>query len=351
MRAVPSRLPRAGAKQEGYLLLELVLVMLIAGLLAAWGAQALVNRLNDAQAQSAAVWMEAVHKAVEVYVRRHGPDIQAAVDVNLLSIPGFADWRAPTLSELAQAGLLSQGFPETTRLTGAARVAVWRRGPCPGDDCAVEALVHGERPLHDESRGLPDEAMIAQWLLAAQGRGAAVHPSDPGRMRGAAFSFSSTLPGGRVLPAGSVGMAVTAEHLALWSYLRVRDERDPDLQGPLSVQGEVNSQSDIALAGQLVLGAQGADGEGCGPDGAVAHDVAGGLLVCRHGRWRSASRTGGGGYGFNSVHGCQTADGAPTANPLTGTCSCPWYATQVRILDSGPRPYPEGRQYAYLCIG
>ncbi|MFA7668772.1 MAG: hypothetical protein WCX93_05440 [Burkholderiaceae bacterium] len=351
MAALASPRPTGRAQQGGYVLLELVMAMLIAGLLAAWGMQVLVNRLNDAQAQSAAVWMEAVHKATKVYVRRYGPDIQAVMDENQLVLPGFADWRSPALSELSQAGLLSPGFPESTSLTGTARVSVWRRGSCPGENCMVEALVHGERPLHDDSVGLPDEAMIAQWLLAAQGQGGAVHARAPDRMRGAAFSFSSRLPDGRVLPAGSVGMAVTAEHLALWSYLRVRDQRDPDLQGRLSVQGDVSSLGNVALAGQLVIGAQEVDGEPCLPDGAVAHDIAGGLLVCRHEKWRSASRTGGGGYGFNSVHGCQTADGVPTANPLTGSCSCPWYATQVRILDSGPRPYPEGRQYAYLCIG
>ena len=336
--------------QQGSALLELAFALLIASLLAAWGAQALVNRLNDAQAQSAAVWMEAVHKAVIAYVRRHGPDIQEAAGVDALSEHGYADWRAPTVPEFVQAGLLSPGIPEASRLTGAARVNVWRRGACPGDGCIVEALVHGERPLRDDARDLPDEAMMAQWLLAAQGQGAAVHPGDPARIRGAAFASSSTLPNGTVLPVGTVGMAVTAEHQALWSYLRVRDPRDPDFQGPLSVAGDVRGEGDVALAGQLSIGARRNDGHACETEDAVVHEAEGGLLVCRHGRWRSAGRTGGG-YGYNMLHGCQTMDGLRTANPVTGTCSCPWYAVTVQISDSGPRPHPEGRQYGYLCVG
>ena len=337
-------------RQQGYALVELALALLIASLLAAWGVQALVNRLNDAQASAAAVWMDAVHKAVLVYVQRHGPEIQEAVTTDSLAAHGFPDWRRPALAELAQAGLLPPGTPESTRLTGAARVSVWRRGDCPGDGCMVEALVHGERPLRDSRRDLPDEAMLAQWLLAAQGEGAAVHPDDPGRIRGAAFAFSSTLPDGTVLPVGTVGMAVTAEHQALWSFLRVRDRRDPDFQGALSVAGDVHAATDVKLDGQLVIGAQVEDGQACAPDNAVAHHVLGGLLVCHRGRWRSSGRAGGG-YGYNMVYGCETPDGRRTANPVTGGCSCPWYTSSVPIYDSGPQPASQGRQIAYLCVG
>lgn len=334
----------SAGRQTGYVLLELAVALLLAGLLAVWGVQALVHRFNDAQAQSAAVWMEAVHKAVLAYVRRHGAEMQTAPDHEALVHHGYGDWRAPTLAELAQAGLLSSGVPHATRLTGAARVNVWRRGVCPGDGCIVEALVHGDRPLRDAAGEWPDESMMAQWLLAAQGQGAAVHAGDPAHMRGAAFAFSSTLPDGTVLPAGTVGMAVTADHQALWSFLRVGDPRNPDFQGGMSVA------RDITLGGQLVIGGTAGDGESCAPENAVVHDVAGGLLVCRHGRWRAGGRMGGG-YGYNTLHGCHTSDGMSTANPVTQRCTCPWYTSAVRIMDSGPRPAPEGRQYAYLCVG
>ncbi len=336
-------------RQHGYALLELTLAMLIASLLAAWGVQSLVNRLDDAEAQSAAVWMEALHKALIAYVRQHGPAMQEATGPDALVAQGFTDWRSPTVQEFINAGLLTSGIPEATRLTGAARLSVWQRGSCPGDDCVIEALVRGERPLVQRGGDVPDEARIAQWLLAAQGNGAAVHAADPGLMRGAAYAFSNVLPDGTELAVGTVGMAVTAEQLPLWSYLRVGDRRNPDFRGGLSVAGDVVGGRNGEFSGQLVIGADGMDGEDCDTENAVVHDPEGGLLVCRHGRWRVASRGGGGGYAYHADYGCAGPDGVPTVNPLTGDCSCPWYATSVRILDTGPES--EGRQYAYLCVG
>src|SRR5690606_5024157 len=147
-----------------------------------------------------------VHKAVLAYVRRHGPDIQASEHPAALFLDGYANWPTPTVAELADAGLLSQGFPVSTRLTGAARILVWRRGDCPGDHCKVEALVHSERPLRHQRPDAPDQGMIAQWLIATQGQGGAVQAGNPSRITGASFSLDTTLPDGSVLPVGTVGM-------------------------------------------------------------------------------------------------------------------------------------------------
>ena len=341
--------------QGGYALIELALGLLIASLLAAWGAQAWVNRLNDAQAQSAAVWMEAVHKAVLGYVQRHGPAIQEAETEYALSAHGFQDWRAPSLDELAQAGLLSSGMPLAIRPIGSARIHVWKRGDCPGDSCIVEALVHSERPFLDERSGEVNQAMVAQWLLAANGEGAAVHPDKPDHIRGIRFAFSSSLPDGTILPAGTVGMAVTAEHQALWSFLRVRDRRDPDFQGGLTVAEHVQGGGDADFAGHLVLGAGAQTDAACSPENAIAHDIRnGGLLVCFRGRWRSSGKFGGA-YGYNIPNGCRTPEGLSTANPITRDCSCPLYTVPTLVYDSGP-PDPmggpsRGRQSVYICIG
>lgn len=344
--------------QAGYALAELAMALLIASLLAAWGAQAWVNRTNDAQAAAAAVWMKAVHKSLSGYLQRFGPEIQLASESNALAVYGFADWRSPSMDELARSGLLSPGMPTSHRLTGGARIHVWRRGECPGDFCMVEGLVYSERPLLRPARDTPDESMIAQWLLATEGAGGAVHPSDPERIRGSAFAMDTPLPDGSVLPVGTVGMAVTAEQQALWSYLRVRDPRDPDLQGRLSVAGDIHGSAHGSLGGHLVVGAEHIPETACAPEKALAHARGGGgLLVCQHGTWRSAGRFGGG-YGYSVPFGCRTSDGSSTANPLTGKCSCPLYTTPSLVYDSGASNPATGggagastRQYVYLCIG
>lgn len=337
--------------QQGSMLIELAVALVIATLLAAWGAHTLVNRYRDAQAQAAAVWMESLHKAVVAYVRRHGPDIQTAVDVQALVLPGFADWQAPSLGELAEAGLLSSAIPHSTPLTGSAQIAVWRSGDCPGNVCAVEALINAERALLDADGSETDQAMVAQWLLAAQGKGAAVQPARPDRIQGGALDLDNRLPGGRVLPVGTVGMAVTAEHLALWSYLRVRDPRNPEFQGQMSVEGNIAGGADARFSGQLVVGATHDRGEPCDAENAIAHAREGGLLVCRENLWRSAGGAGAGGYGYHSLRGCRTANGESTANPVTGSCSCPLYAVEALIMEVGENDFPDGKQYAYLCVG
>jgi len=344
-----TRTAAKAAAQRGFALLELAVAALIAMLLAVWGGQALVHRLNDAHAKAAAVWMEVVHKSVLAYVQQHGVEIQEATGPDALAIHGYADWRAPTLLELKHAGLLSPETPEHSPLTGAAKVTVWHRGACPGDHCMIEALVHGERPLRDERHERTDEAMLAEWLLASEGKGAAVQARDPARIRGATFAFDSMLPDGRQLPVGTVGMGITAEHLAQWSYLRVRDRRDPDFQGKLTVAGDVIGGADLVAAGSVVIHTHEEVGERCATEDAIVQDVAGGLLVCRHGRWRPGSRSSGG-YGLNDLYGCATMDGVPTANPVTGSCTCPSYATATLIADSGPRDFPQGQQFTYLCV-
>lgn len=347
---------QAPSGQGGFALVELTLALLIALLVAVLGMRSWVNQVNDAQARAAAVWMETVHKAVLAYLQRHGPDIQEAASHDALAGAGYQDWRAPTLAELAAAGLLASGMPHTVRLTGGARIHVWRSGECPGDACTVEALIHGEQPLLD-AHAQVDEAMVAQWLLAAQGEGAAVHPGEPGRLRGTRFSVNSTLPDGSVLPPGTVGMAVTAEHQALWSYLRVGDRRDPDFQGDLSLAGDVMAGGSGTVGGHLRIGAEAVMNAPCQPDRAIVQRDAGGLLTCRQGRWRPAGQFGGA-FAYNHPFGCQNAEGVPTANLLTGGCSCARGTTPIMVYDAGEQaaqPQPGlpflGRQSVYICIG
>ena len=208
---------------------------------------------------------------------------------------------------------------------------------------------------HGRTKNVVVETKRKRVVVPKPGAGKAAGGSspkagDPSRLRGTAFAYESRLPDGSVLPVGTVGMAVTAEQLAMWSYLRVRDPRDPDFQGGLTVAGSVQSGGDADVGGQLVLGAMRKDGEFCHPENAVAGEADGGLLVCRENRWRSPSRSGSGGYGYHSMHGCQTQEGASTANPVTGDCSCPWYSVAVRIMETG-NIFPDGMQYAYLCVG
>ncbi|MGB3290370.1 MAG: prepilin [Burkholderiaceae bacterium] len=338
--------------QRGYALLELLAATLLMTLLAVWGANALVNVMNDARARDGAVWMLSLRQAAQGYLERYAQTLADAQDPQALAGRGYADWAAPTLAELKADALLSAGFPERAAI-GGATLRVLRQGVCPGPDCRVQALVHGNSPLRHRNTDQVDAQGVAHFLMAAQGMGGWVAPTQPLWLRGAAFAFPNPSWPGPALPVGTVAMAVTAEQLGALDFLRVGDARDPDFQGRASIRGDLLAGADLLVDGYLRLEAQVNAFAPCGQgqDGAIAREAGhGGLLACRDGSWRSVSRGGAGGFSTNQLRGCANSKGTSTANPVTGSCSCPAGSAMVQISDSGPQSPPEGRTVGYLCL-
>ncbi|NYT61338.1 prepilin-type N-terminal cleavage/methylation domain-containing protein [Alcaligenaceae bacterium] len=337
-------------KQHGFALLELMITAILATLLAVWASNTLVNRISDASAQAHAAWMLVLQKSVHDYIQAHAGVLMHADHVAAMGQQGYADWAAPTLPELKAGGLLSSGFPESAFPGGGASVRLIRHGECPGPTCRVEALVYGNKPFLHAASLQVNEQMVAQWLMAAQGWGGSVTRHRPDRVSGAAFDIPNPPVAGSVLPPGTVALAITSGQLGLLDFLRVGDTRDPSFAGNATVRGNISTQGNLQAGQYLHLGAQAMLDGSCPDDTAVARDVKGGLLICQDGFWRSASRTGGGGFSMNMLYGCTTRAGAPTVNPVTGACSCPSTSTAVLISDSGPQAFPEGRTLGFLCV-
>jgi prepilin-type N-terminal cleavage/methylation domain-containing protein len=350
-------------KQHGFALLELLVAMLVTVLLAVWGSNTLMRKVNDAGAQAMAAWMLTARDAFTGYIERYAVLLTQATLPGALGDKGYENWAEPSLSELKSDGLLSAGFPEQAmRGTGLA-LRVLRHGACPGSECRLEAVLYGTQPLRLGDSSRTDEQMVAQWMMAAQGWGGVVTDARPQFIRGPAFQFPNPPSGGDPLPAGTVALAITSEQLQALNYLRVADARDPQFQGSLTVlanistQGSVSAQGDLVAQGSLraadylSIGAQNIEQHPCSPVGMVARNSQGGLLVCHANLWRPAAR-GGGGFMMHSTRGCYTGAGAPSANPVTGYCGCPFGYTPVPISDSGPPARPEdGRSTGYLCVG
>jgi hypothetical protein len=329
-------------------MLELTVALLVATLLAVWGAGQVANRINDAAAQAAAVWMSSIRLAAFAYLDRHKAVLRAASGTAELAHLGYADWARPRLAELKAAGLLSAGFPESGVRGLGATIRIMRSGPCPGNECRVEALVHSSRALPDAMASPSGEQLVAQWLLAAQGQGGAVLRGRSHQIGGAAFQFPNPpVPGLDPLPDGTVAMAVTAEQLAATDYLRVRDSRDPDLQGTATVKGDIHARASVNVQGYLSIGAEATERTACPADGLMARAAYGALLVCWGNVWLPAGGRGGGGYSTNTKTGCA----AGTYNLITGACSCPPGYGAVRISESGSMMAAEGLTRGYLCIG
>lgn len=333
--------------QRGFALLELVVAMLLATLLAVWAASAIVDRINEAAAEGTAVWMLAAKQGVKDYLLKYAVVLRTAQSPDDLAMHGYADWKSPSVKELREDGLLSAGFPEAQGRGPSLVIQVLRDPACTESSCRIEALIHTDRPLMRHGASIPDEQMVAHWLLATKGQGGVVHASKPHRVEGASFGFANPPDiDAANLSIGSVALAVTAEELSSAQFLRVGDPRDPLFQGALSVKGDIQGDGSLAVQEHLSIGAQGQFGRGCEPDGKIARELGGGLVVCDAGVWKWASGRGGGGYSTNSMKGC----GLDTRNPITNACTCPPYFQAVRIAESGSMMDPGGVTRGYLCV-
>jgi prepilin-type N-terminal cleavage/methylation domain-containing protein len=338
-------------RQQGFALLELIAAVLIATLLAVWGAGTLVNKINDAAAQAMAVWMLSVKQATHAYIERYASLLVRATDAGALADKGYANWLNPTLAELKADRLLSPGFPERGAHGLDVAIRLLRSGSCPDADCRIQALIHSTSAVVHTPSGQVDDQMVAQWLMASQGWGGTVARARPEFIAGAAFSLPNP-PDAQtpLLPVGTLALAITSEQLAGLDYLQVGDSRDPDFQGPATVQGDIQTQGSLGAKNYIYIGARQQAYSACDQDGAVAREYFRGLLICQDRQWRSAGGSGGGGFSTNSKYGCADRYGSSTANPVTGACNCPPGYAMVSISDSGDPAAAQGSTRGFLCV-
>ncbi|HUH40207.1 MAG TPA: hypothetical protein VL024_04970, partial [Castellaniella sp.] len=336
---------------------ELLVASVILVLVSTWAAHAWAQRVRDLQAQSLAVWMMTAQDAVAAYLGHHRRALAEAADSSALALEGFADWSKPSWAEMQAVGLLPAAWTQVGPMGHAAGVQVLRSGVCPGTACTAWALVHTSQPLLHHDGHSVDEGLIAQWLMAVQGRGMVVWPHASEMLSGA----GRRLPSPEGWLAGTVALAVGmptggtgdtgASQPDLSQYLKVQDDRDPDFQGDTTVKGDVRSGASLWARDYLVLGQAQFEHDPCADEGALSLERGyDGSLLCRSGRWRSAGRAHGGAFLVNNRRGCYDAHGAFRGNPLTDTCACPFNYAAVMVSDTGTEAAPEGRTSGYICI-
>jgi hypothetical protein len=357
----PGSARRRGA-QRGSLLIEFMVAAALALALVVWGTHEWAERVRVLQARSLAAWMESARDAVQAYLDRESGRILERMEEAAGSgdpdglLPG-PDWEA-----LRALGMLPAGWEPVGPLGQSLGIALERDGDCARGTCAVRALVHTRAPLLG-ARGTLDEALVAEWLMAAHGRGFVLWPHRPDAFSGAGQRIPvSGGPAGAWVP-GMVALLAArstagpstgtdpAESGGTEDFLRVRDPRDPDFQNDLTAQGIVRSGSQLVARDSVVLEQGWKSGTACSTEGAVGRDQAyPGVLICREGRWRLIARAEGGGYLLNSRRGCQNSLAASTHNPYTGGCFCPPGFTLLQVSESGSVSTAEGLTSGFLCI-
>ncbi len=347
-----ARRPRPTLAQRcarGFSLPGLVLALALSSMAAIWASSQMVQRIEDAAARSAGVWLTQIRLALaEMLARYLAVLAKGEAPRTEQGVALFADPFAPTLGELRGLGLLPADFPDRSAMGFTAQIRISRSSACPGESCRVDGLVYSATPLVKRGTQSLDLTGIAAVIDAAGGYGGAVWPAMPGLVRGAAFSFTNPLVSGA--PAYAPGT------LALWAgaggggqgqdrYVKIRDTRDPQLQGDLSVA------SSAQVGSYLKVGARASAGLPCSVGtGTIATSEQGELLTCQSGAWASASGGFGGAYRFNFPLGCYDPAGRSTANPRTGACSCPGGYQPVIVSAPGPWNDTEGWTTGYVCV-
>lgn len=353
---------RAG--QGGALLVELMLVVGLTVLLAVWGGHEWVERVRRLQVRSLAVWMREAQAAVQAYLDQRVSPPGAAVDeTGEAADPGELP---PSWDALQADGFLAPGWRPRGPLSQTLGLRFEREGACPESPCIVRAFIHTRAGLHGKS-GHPDEALLAEWLLAARGEGLVLWPRHSGVFSGAGRRFPvPDTPHEGALPAGAVALLAQkilpadagrgdaggpgGETGNTEDFLRLRDARDPDFQNRLSVVGDVRTGARVVAYDSLVLEKPWQVRSSCSTEGALGRAEGAGVVICRQGTWQVLARPPGGGFLQNSRRGCVNVLGQSSANPMTGACSCPPGHGALLVSEGGSAMAPEGLSLGYVCV-
>lgn len=307
--------------QRGSVLLEYMLVMALALLAAVWAVGAWADKKIELRIASTAVWMQALQQAVERYIEDYGPELSQAEPYSSMTLAGHwvVDWQQPTLDDLQQLGLLSPAFTHFSEPP--ARIWVFPQEPCVRESCFLHALIVVDEPLQKTS-GVADAQALGLWREVTDGSGLTVQAPYEQWLASPHFRWPNQFARQGSLPEGTIALAVQGEQL--WQrYLRVRDERDPQFQNNMTVQGKVHSKTAVRSDGYIAMDMKAEIGQTCSQVGAMAHDVhLPALLLCREGQWQQAITRDGGYFIANQYGHCNHPTLGSTVNPKTGTCSC-----------------------------
>ena len=197
-------------KQQGFLLFELVVILMIASLLAAWSADRWVNDIEDHAAASSGAWLVLVGNAVRQELKLRADALQTSRLKGAAALAEFRTHRVKKLevSKLIEAGHLPGSFVTKPSLPYQLEIYIRQvvRANCVNAACALEALLV-LRPDGTESENAQDSNRLGKLLTTLAGTGLVVHPLAISRLKGAPLDLPNppweTIP---TLPVGTVAL-------------------------------------------------------------------------------------------------------------------------------------------------
>lgn len=283
MNLMPARATGVAQLQRGVSALSVIVSLLVAAVLLVGATRSALEISVTQGGTSAGQALNQINKALGAYVTdsTRAEAIRAGG-----AIPGVANILAPTVAELQSLGLLSGIMNTSPSGLGTYKTAVvLLPAGCTGSSCNIATRLWISEPIL-ETRGLGlDIKRLGAMMAVLEGNGGFSDPQSPSTIRGTGgwtlANPDAAARAGIVLAINGFGATVDP------NYVRIRDTRDPDLQGGLTVQGNVVSKSYLGLSGTAVV----ALGATCSTSqsGLIGKTSTSELLICNGSTWQSVS--------------------------------------------------------------
>ena len=296
-------------KQQGFLLVELLVVMALLLLMAVGSITWLQQRSTTLQVQTLSAWMQLAQKGLQAFIDAHASTLLQD-DIANITIDGVADSRQPTLVELQQLGYLTASLVASSQAT----IRLYQEGACPGNTCYIHGVISSVQPLLNSKKQV-DTYALAQWKMHTQGYGLAVTAAHPQWLSGSQLNIANSATYfGQVLKPGTVALWASAKNgSALPPEQHVMQ---PDFQSDVLTTGSVRAEQDVIALRDVIAGRDVKSGRdahiandlnvgghfflspsatpetSCTEEGAISRvkDQAG-LLFCMDGYWQLSQNT------------------------------------------------------------
>lgn len=241
-------------RSRGFLLLEATLALVLTALATIAAVRAMVRTQTIDFATVQADVLVTAQRGLNRYIFDNYITLQndQAVTVNGVTLAdGAADGqtRRPTTANLQNMGYLPNGFLANAVLnTGAYRFSITKSpGGCVGAACAIDGLLWIDQPVYARGSTEPDGVSLGAMQMRIGGNSAASDLTNPAILQGTGGGFTLANPvAGN--PAGVIGVRVGFNAEVEAAYVRVGDNRDPNLAGPLTVAGLVTANGGLAVS-------------------------------------------------------------------------------------------------------
>ena len=246
-------------RQRGFLLLEVTLALIISALAAAGAVRAMVRAQTIDFAQVQADVLMTAQRAMNSYIFQNYIALQndQGFVVNGVAMAhGLADGqtRRPTVANLRDMGYLPPAFAAQAVLnTGTYRFEITKNpAGCVAAACQIDGLLWIDQPIRARGSLEPDGISVGAIQMRIGGNSAASDLTNPAILRGTGGAFTAPNPvAGN--PAGVVGVRVGFNAEVEAAYVRIGDNRDPNLAGPLTVAGTTTINNTLHVGGGATI--------------------------------------------------------------------------------------------------